>query len=248
MIPKKTPLEITKMREAGRLIARLFEHIRPMVQPGITTAQLDSEAEMFIDMNNARPAFKGYRGYPATLCTSINDCIIHGIPGQIKLKAGDIIGLDVGVLMDGFYADAAVTLPVGEVPAHARALMRISEAAMHEGIGQAIPGNRLYDISSAIQKIAEGAGYSVVRDFVGHGIGEKLHEEPQIPNYGKKGTGPLLETGMTLAIETMINQGTWKVRILKDKWTALTADGRLSAHFEHTIAITPDGPHILTAL
>jgi len=248
MIPRKTPLEITKMREAGKILAMLFEHIKPMVQPGITTAQLDSEAEMFIDMNNAKPAFKGYRGYPATLCTSINDCIIHGIPGQIKLKAGDIIGLDVGVLLNGFYSDAAITLPVGEVPAHAKALMRISEAAMHAGIEQATPGNRLYDISSAIQKIAEGAGYSVVRDFVGHGIGEKLHEEPQIPNYGKKGTGPLLETGMTLAIETMINQGTWKIRILKDKWTALTADGRLSAHFEHTIAITPDGPHILTAL
>jgi len=248
MIPRKTPLEITKMREAGRILAMLFEHIKPMVQPGITTAQLDYEAEMFIVMNNAKPAFKGYRGYPATLCTSVNDCIIHGIPGQIKLKEGDIIGLDVGVLLNGFYSDAAITLPVGEVPAHARALMRTSEAAMHAGIEQAFPGNRLYDISSAIQKIAEDAGYSVVRDFVGHGIGEKLHEEPQIPNYGKKGTGPLLETGMTLAIETMINQGTWKIRILKDKWTALTADGRLSAHFEHTIAITPDGPHILTVL
>ncbi|HEY9162210.1 MAG TPA: type I methionyl aminopeptidase [Desulfomonilia bacterium] len=248
MIPRKTPLEITKMRDAGRILAMLFEHIKPMVQPGITTAQLDSEAEKFIVMNNAKPAFKGYRGYPATLCTSVNDCIIHGIPGQIKLKEGDIIGLDVGVLFNGFYSDAAITLPVGEVPAHAKALMRTSEAAMHAGIEQAVPGNRLYDISSAIQKTAEDAGYSVVRDFVGHGIGERLHEEPQIPNYGKKGTGPLLETGMTLAIETMINQGTWKIRILKDKWTALTADGRLSAHFEHTIAITPDGPHILTAL
>jgi methionyl aminopeptidase len=248
MIPKKTPLEISRMREAGRLIAKLFEHLRPMVQPGITTAQLDSEAEMFIVMNNAIPAFKGYRGYPATLCTSINDCIIHGIPSQIKLKAGDIIGLDVGVLMSGFYSDAAVTLPVGGVPGHASELIRISEAAMYAGIDQAVPQNRLYDISSAIQQVAEKAGYSVVRDFVGHGIGEKLHEEPQIPNYGKKGTGPVLETGMTLAIETMINQGTWRVRILKDRWTALTADGRLSAHFEHTIAITPDGPHILTAL
>lgn len=248
MIPKKTPLELIKMREAGKILARLFEHIIPMVQPGITTLQLDTEAEMFIIMNNAKPAFKGYRGYPSTLCTSVNDCIIHGIPGNDVLKSGDIIGLDVGVLLDGFYSDAAVTIPVGEPQANAAALMRISKAALFAGIDQAHAGNRLYDISSAIQAIAEGAGYSVVRDFVGHGIGRKLHEEPQIPNYGKKGTGPLLETGMTLAIETMINQGTWKVKILKDKWTAVTADGRLSAHFEHTIAITADGPIILTAL
>lgn len=248
MIPRKTPLEIARMREAGRIIAQLFEHIKPMVQPGVTTAQLDAESELFIIMNNAKPAFKGYRGYPSTLCTSINECIIHGIPGQMKLKAGDIIGLDVGVYLDGFYADAAVTLPVGEVAAHAAALMRTSEAAMYSGIGQAVKGNRLFDISAAIQHVAESAGCSVVRDFVGHGIGKKLHEEPQIPNFGKKGTGPLLETGMTLAIETMINQGTWKVRVLKDTWTALTADGSLSAHYEHTIAITPDGPVILTTL
>jgi len=248
MIPRKTPVELSKMRQAGKIIGSLFEHIIPMVQPGITTLQLDIEAEMFILMNNAIPAFKGYRGYPATMCTSINECIIHGIPDNTVLKNGDIIGLDVGVILDGFYSDSAVTVPVGDVPHHAVALMNVSKAALFAGINQARSGNRLYDISAAIQKTAEDGGYSVVRDFVGHGIGHKLHEEPQIPNYGKKGTGPALETGMTLAIETMINQGTWKVRILKDKWTAVTADGRLSAHYEHTIAITENEPLILTDL
>lgn len=236
------------MRESNRILALLFEHLGPMVQPGITTAELDKEAELFIRSYGAAPAFKGYRGYPATLCTSVNEEVIHGIPSARRLQAGDIVSIDVGALHDGFYSDSARTYAVGEVSKKALRLMEVTEKALLEGISMAVAGNRLYDISSAIQKVVESAGYHVVREFVGHGIGRGLHEDPQVPNFGKKGTGPVLQEGMTLAIEPMVNEGTWKVAILNDGWTAVTADRSLSAHFEHSIAITANGPLVLSAL
>ena len=248
MIILKTPQEIAMMREGNRILALLFENLMPLVQPGITTAELDKEAELFIRSHDALPAFKGYRGYPATLCTSINDEVIHGIPGPRTLKAGDIISIDVGAFHDGFYSDAAKTFTVGKVSKKAQRLMDVTEKALHEGISQAVTGNHLYDISAAIQMVVESAGFSVVREFVGHGIGRALHEDPQIPNFGKRGTGLPLQEGMTFAIEPMVNEGSWKVHIRDDGWTAVTADGSLSAHFEHSIAITASGPMILSML
>ena len=248
MIILKSPQEIAIMREGNRILARLFEHLAPLIQPGITTAELDKEAELFIRSHNAAPAFKGYRGYPASLCTSVNEEVIHGIPSTRRLVSGDIISIDVGALHDGFYSDSARTFAVGGVSKKALHLMEVTEKALHEGIGRASAGNHLHDISAAIQKVVESAGFHVVREFVGHGIGRILHEDPQLPNYGKKGTGPLLQEGMTLAIEPMVNEGTWKVSILGDGWTAVTADGSLSAHFEHSVAITANGPLILSAL
>lgn len=248
MITRKSAFEIARMREVNRILAELFVHIEPMLQPGISTAELDQEAELFILSHGARPAFKGYHGFPATLCTSVNEVIIHGIPGDQRLEEGDIIGIDVGAVKDGFYADSAVTFAVGKVSPNASALMEVTQNALYAGIAQAVVGNRLHDISAAIQEIAEAAGYSVVREFVGHGIGKELHEDPQIPNYGKRGTGVKLQEGMTLAIEPMINEGTWKVKVLSDGWTAQTNDGKLSAHFEHSIAVLSDGPMILSAL
>jgi methionyl aminopeptidase len=248
MIILKTPQEISIMREGNRMLALLFEHILPLIQPGISTAELDKEAEFFLQSNNALPAFKGYRGYPCTLCTSINDEVIHGIPGNRVLKPGDIISIDVGALYNGFYSDSAKTFSVGKVSKKAQQLMDVTENALYEGINQAVPGNHLYDISAAVQRVVESAGFSVVREFVGHGIGKMLHEDPQIPNFGRKGTGVILQEGMTLAIEPMVNEGAWKVLIRKDGWTAVTADGALSAHFEHSIAITAHGPIILSTL
>lgn len=248
MIFLKTPQEITVMREANRILALLFEHLGPLIQPGITTAELDREAELFIRSHNAIPAFKGYRGYPATLCTSVNNEVIHGIPSARRLLKGDIVSIDVGALHDGFYSDSARTFAVGEVSKNALRLMEVTEKSLYEGISQAVAGNHLYDISAAIQKVVESAGFHVVREFVGHGIGRGLHEDPQVPNFGRKGAGPVLQEGMTLAIEPMVNEGTWKVNILGDGWTAVTADRSLSAHFEHSIAITANGPLILSAL
>lgn len=247
MIFLKSPREIQTMREANRILAQLFAHLVPFVQPGITTAELDREAELFIRSHNAVPAFKGYRGYPATLCTSVNEEVIHGIPSARKLQKGDIVSIDVGALYDGFYSDSARTFAVGEVSRSALRLMEVTERALHEGIGQAVAGNHLHDISAAIQKVVESAGFHVVREFVGHGIGRGLHEDPQLPNFGKKGSGPVLQEGMTLAIEPMVNEGTWKVTILEDGWTAVTADRSLSAHFEHSVAVTANGPLILSA-
>jgi methionyl aminopeptidase len=248
MIILKTLQEISTMREGNRILALLFEHLTPLIQPGISTEELDKEAEFFIQSHNALPAFKGYRGYPATLCTSVNDEVIHGIPGHRILKEGDIISIDVGALYNGFYSDSAKTFAVGKVSKKAQQLMDVTERSLYEGIKQAVPGNHLYDISAAVQKIVESAGFSVVREFVGHGIGKMLHEDPQIPNFGKKGAGVILQEGMTLAIEPMVNEGVWKVLIRKDGWTAVTADGTLSAHFEHSIAITAHGPIILSTL
>ncbi|MER3421967.1 MAG: type I methionyl aminopeptidase [Nitrospiraceae bacterium] len=247
MIILKTLEEIEIMARASKLVAETLMMLKREVRPGITTEELDRIAESFIRSRKGIPAFKGYRSYPKTLCASINDQVVHGIPSKRALKEGDIIGLDLGAIVDGFYGDAAITVPVGTVHPGVADLLRVTEEALYVGIGQAVVGNRLSDISHAIQQHVEAAGFSVVTDFVGHGIGRQLHEEPQVPNYGKPGQGPRLKVGMVLAIEPMVNMGASGVRILDDRWTAVTKDGSLSAHFEHTIAIQPNGPpRILT--
>lgn len=249
MIILKTPEEIEIMVLASKLVAETHQVLRQAVRPGVTTLELDRLAEDYIRSQGGKPAFKGYRNFPATLCASVNEQVVHGIPSNRVLKDGDIIGLDLGAVIDGFYGDAAVTLPVGEVSPEVMNLLKTSEESLFKGIEQARVGNRLSDISAAVQRHAEAAGYSVVRDFVGHGIGRQLHEEPQVPNYGKPGQGPRLQVGMVLAIEPMINLGQHQVKILEDQWTAVTKDGSVSAHFEHTIAIQPSGPpRILTML
>ena len=236
------------MRDAGKVVAETFEILRDMVKPGITTKELDAKAEDFILSKGARPAFKGYGGFPATLCTSTNDEVVHGIPGLRKLENGDIISIDCGAVINGFVGDSALTLPVGTISKEAQELLRVTEDSLYQGIAQALDGNRLTDISHAVQKCVEKQGMSVVRDYVGHGIGSKMHEDPQIPNFGPPARGPRLKQGMTLAIEPMVNLGTFEVRTLPDNWTVVTLDGKLSAHFEHTIAITDDTPEILTKL
>ncbi len=249
MIILKTPAEIEIMATAAKLVAETLEALRREVRAGVTTEELDRVAEEFIRARGGVPAFKGYRNYPKTLCASVNEQVVHGIPSKRVLKDGDIIGLDLGAIVNGFYGDSAVTVSVGAIHPRAVELLRVTEEALYKGIEQAVVGNRLSDISHAIQRHAEAAGFSVVRDFVGHGIGRQLHEEPQVPNYGEPGQGPRLQVGMVLAIEPMINMGDHRVRILEDRWTAVTADGSLSAHFEHTIAIQPSGPaRILTKL
>ncbi|NOZ69868.1 MAG: type I methionyl aminopeptidase [Deferribacteres bacterium] len=248
MIVLKSEDEINRMAEACRLVAEVLEGIKKIVAPGVTTKELDEFAESFILSKGARPAFKGYRGYPASVCTSINEQVVHGIPSSTRLREGDIISLDIGVYYRGFYGDAAVTLPVGRINGRAEKLLAVTEKALEAGIDKAVPGNRLHDISSAIQTCVEAEGFSVVRNFVGHGIGRELHEEPQIPNFGRAGEGPRLREGMTLAIEPMVNAGGWEVVILNDGWTAVTKDRSLSAHFEHTVAITKKGHDILTKL
>lgn len=247
MIILKSLQEIEKIRKACLIVADVLNALRGMVKPGCTTQTLDEFSEQFIRAAGAKPAFKGYRGYPKTLCTSVNNEVIHGIPSKdVTLKQGDIVSVDVGAIVDGFYGDAAITIPVGTITPEAERLMRVTEESLLRGIAQAKPGNRLYDISHAVQSYAEGNGYSVVREFVGHGIGRNLHEDPQIPNFGVAGQGPRLKPGMVMAIEPMVNVGGSMTVIQKDNWTAVTADGSLSAHFEHTIAIMPDGPWILT--
>ena len=242
MIILKTPDEIEILAKASRLVAETLQALKREVRPGVTTEALDRMAEDFIRARGGQPAFKGYRNYPKTLCASVNEQVVHGIPSKRILKEGDIIGLDLGAIVDGYYGDSAVTVTVGAVRPKVAELLRVTEEALYAGIAQAVVGNRLSDISHAIQQHAEAAGFSVVTDFVGHGIGRQLHEEPQVPNYGKPGQGPRLQVGMVLAIEPMVNMGASGVRILDDRWTAVTKDGSLSAHFEHTIAIQPDGP------
>ena len=247
MIILKTPAEIEIMARASRLVAETLAMLRREVRAGVTTEDLDRLAEQFIRSHGGTPAFKGYRNYPKTLCASINDQVVHGIPSKRALKEGDIIGLDLGAIVDGFYGDSAVTVVVGKVNPRIANLVKVTEESLYAGIAQAVVGNRLSDISHAVQRHAEAAGFSVVTDFVGHGIGRQLHEEPQVPNYGKPGQGPRLQEGMVLAIEPMINMGNSGVRVLDDRWTAVTTDGSLSAHFEHTIAIQSSGPpRILT--
>jgi methionyl aminopeptidase len=248
LIVLKSPDEIKKMSEACRIVAEVFDTIRMSVAPGITTKEIDGIAETYIVARGAKPAFKGYRNYPATVCASVNEQVVHGIPSPKKLNNGDIVSIDIGAFYKGFYGDAAITLPVGEINSAAAKLVTVTEQALQAGLEKAVIGNRLSDVSSAIQAHAESAGFSVVRNFVGHGIGRELHEDPQIPNYGKPGSGPQLREGMTLAIEPMVNAGGWEVNILDDGWTAVTRDGSLSAHFEHTIAVTKNGCVILTKL
>lgn len=246
MIICKSPAEIEKMREASALVAEVLAELAAMVAPGVTSLDLDAAAERMVRDAGAEPAFKGYRGYPNTLCASVNDQVIHGIPSKRPLVEGDIISLDMGVKMKGYYGDSAITVPVGRVSEVAERLLRVTEESLEKGIEQVRVGGRVSDIGHAIQKHVEAHGFSVVREFVGHGIGASLHEEPQIANYGEPGRGPRLAEGMTLAIEPMVNVGKPGVKLLSDGWTAVTRDGSLSAHFEHTVAVTKDGPLVLT--
>jgi methionyl aminopeptidase len=247
MVILKSLQEIEKIHRAGLVVADVLQEVRQLVRPGVSTLELDAFVERFIRAAGAKPAFKGYRGYPRTICASVNDQVIHGIPSKdVILKQGDLLSIDVGTVVDGFYGDAAVTVPVGSVAPEAERLMRITEEALALGIAEARPGNRLFDISAAVQQHVEANGFSVVREFVGHGIGRSLHEDPQVPNVGERGRGPRLQAGMVLAIEPMVNAGGSKTVVQEDQWTAVTADGSLSAHFEHTIAVLEDGPRILT--
>ena len=248
MIIIKSPRELEQLKRSNAIVAEVFERLKGMIAPGITTKELDQVAEEYILLKGARPAFKGYRGFPATLCISINEEVVHGIPSQRRLKEGDIVSLDVGANFVGYFGDAAITLPVGEVDPKAERLLEVTEKALYIGIEKAKVGNRLFDISYAIQSWVESHGFSVVRDFVGHGIGRDLHEEPQIPNFGIPHQGPRLEKGMVFALEPMVNEGTSAVRVLSDGWTVVTIDGKRSAHFEHTIAIADDGAEILSVL
>lgn len=249
MITLKSPREIDAMGRAGRIVAGTLALMREIVRPGMSTEDLDAAAEAFIRSHEgAMPSFKGLYGFPKTLCTSIDKEIVHGIPSRkAVLHEGSIVSVDVGVLLDGLHADSATTIPVGEVSEGALRLMRVTEESLVAGIAQACIGNHIGDIGHAVQKVAEGAGYGVVRELVGHGIGTKFHEEPQVPNYGAPKRGPRLQAGMTIAIEPMITMGSPLTKTLSDKWTIVTADGSLAAHFEHTVAITGDGPRILTA-
>ncbi len=248
MVILKQPDEIHKARASNRIVAEVLSVLRDKVKPGVTTRELDKIAEGIAVKRGAKPAFKGYRGYPYSLCTSVNEEVVHGMPSSRILNEGDIIGLDFGIYHQGLYGDAAITLPVGRVDEQAARLMQVTEQSLCGAIRQACHGNRLGDISAAVQEAVEEAGFSVVRDFVGHGIGKSLHEDPQIPNFGKKGRGIELQEGMILAIEPMVNAGKYKVKILPDGWTVITADGSLSAHFEHSVAITGNGPEILSRL
>ncbi len=234
------------MRRVGRLVASVMEELERKVAPGVTTAELDRIAEDKIRSAGATPAFKGYRGFPATVCTSVNSQVVHGIPGDRPLAEGEIISLDLGALMDGYYGDMAVTLAVGAVSEETKDLLAGGKKSLEAGICAARPGAHLSDISHAVQRAAEDAGYSVVRDYTGHGIGRQLHEDPQILNFGPPGRGPVLRPGMVLAIEPMVNAGDYRVKTEKDGWTVVTVDGKLSVHHEHTVAVTPDGPEILT--
>jgi methionyl aminopeptidase len=244
----KTPQEIELMRVASRVVAETLQLLREEARAGVTTGELDRAAERYIRKAGCLPAFKGYQGFPSTLCTSVNDQVVHGIPSDYALRDGDILSVDVGSIYQGYYGDGAVTILIGAVSERHRRLAEVTEQALYKGIAQARPGNRIGDISHAVQVFVEQAGFAVVRDFVGHSIGSRMHEELQIPNYGPPNQGAVLKRGMVLAIEPMVNEFTPHVRILPDRWTAVTVDGGYSAHFEHTVAVTTDGPDILTRL
>jgi methionyl aminopeptidase len=248
MITCRSDAEIERMRVANHLVAGVLAALEQAVEPGVTTFDLDQMAERLLRDAGAVPAFKGYRGYPATLCASINDEVVHGIPSKTRvLKRGDIISLDMGARIEGFYGDSAVTVAVGEIPEGTATLLRVTRESLEKAIAQVQVGGRLSDVGHAVQQWVEAHGFSIVREFVGHGIGEKLHEDPQIPNYGTPGRGPKLAAGMVLAIEPMVAMGKGETRVLGDGWTAVTRDGSLAAHFEHTVAVTPAGPLVLTA-
>ncbi len=246
MVILKSPSEIEKIRQSNVIVAEILEILRQKVEPGVDTLTLDKISEELALARNAKPAFKGYRGYPHNLCASVNQQVVHGFPSRHSLKEGDILSMDFGIVYNGYYGDAAITVPVGKVSEVALGLMETTKKALFLGIEQAVPGKRLSDISHAIQSHVEAAGFSVVRKFVGHGIGKALHEDPQIPNYGKPGMGIRLKPGMVFAIEPMVNVGSYEVKTLEDGWTTVTRDGSLSAHFEHTVAITEDGPVVLS--
>ena len=236
------------MEVANRIVAEILEGVKEKVQPGVETRELDELAEELCRKHRVQPAFKGYRGYPRSICVSVNEEVVHGIPGPRRLKAGDLVSLDFGVKYDGYYGDAAITVGVGEVSEKARALMAATEKSLYAGIAEVKAGQRLSDISHAVQTVVEGAGFGVIREFVGHGIGRSLHEDPQIPNFGPPDRGPTLQVGMTFAIEPMTSMGSWQVRILQDGWTAVTQDGSCAAHFEHSVALTENGVLILSRL
>ncbi|HQQ05996.1 MAG TPA: type I methionyl aminopeptidase [Candidatus Omnitrophota bacterium] len=246
MIPVKSPQDLAVMRSAGKILADILRAVQQAIKAGVTTGELDRCAARLMESAKVESAFLGYRGYPGTVCVSINDEVVHGIPGSRLIREGDIVSLDMGIRYKGFYSDAAVTVPVGNAPPDAKRLIDVTRKSLSAGIRQMRAGNRLSDISHAIQQCAEQTGYGVVRQFVGHGIGVALHEDPEIPNFGMKGRGPVLTEGMVFAIEPMINQGTWECEVLDDGWTAVTADGKLSAHWEHTVALTEKGAEILT--
>jgi methionyl aminopeptidase len=243
----KTSAEIEKMRTSGIALRKVHDAVKAAVRVGATTMDLERAAEAKVAELGAKAAFKGYHGYPAVLCTSINEEVVHGIPTDKRvLKEGDVVSVDCGVIIDGYYSDCAVTYPVGKISPEVEKLLKVTEASLYAAIDKAVVGGRLFDISYAVQQVCEAEGFGVVRDFVGHGIGKAMHEDPQVPNFGVPGKGPRLKAGMVLAIEPMINLGTAEVKVLKDGWTAITTDGSVSAHFEHTVAITKDGPRILT--
>ena len=246
MIIGKSRKELEKMRAAGRLVGQVREHLRAMVKPGITTLDLDRAAEQMIRDAGALPTFKGYNGFPFSICASVNEQIVHGFPSDYALKEGDIFSIDCGVTLEGFVGDTATTVPVGEIDEEKLKLIRVTEECLERAIQQCRPGNHLGDIGWAVQQHAEANGYSVVRDYVGHGIGRRMHEDPQIPNYGRPGLGPKIKAGYVFAVEPMVNQGTHFTKVLADGWTVVTVDGKPSAHAEHTIAITEDGPEVLT--
>ncbi len=246
MINIKTEPELELIRKSGEVLRDAFSVLEEMIRPGVTTAELDAAAEDFVRSKGGIPAFKGYQGYPATICASVNEQVVHGIPGPRSLEEGDIVGIDMGVVLEEFYSDATRTYPIGEISEETARLIRVTSESLDRGIEQARPGNHLSDISHAIQKHAESHGYSIVRALVGHGIGRRMHEEPQIPNFGPPGKGPELRAGMVLAIEPMVNAGTHDVLTLEDKWTFVTVDGKLSCHFEDTVAVTESGPRIMT--
>lgn len=247
MIVIKTAREIQKMQDACTLSARALKLAGEAVEPGVSTKEIDTIVQKFIEEQGAKPSFLGYGGFPGSACVSVNNVVIHGIPSKkIILKAGDIVSIDVGAYLEGYHGDNAYTFPCGDISKEARMLLDATKESLFQGIQKAVAGNRVGDISSAVQKYVETRGYSVVRDFVGHGVGAKLHEEPSVPNFGTAGRGPRLIPGMTIAIEPMVNQGKYDVEVLSDDWTTVTKDGSLSAHFEHTVAITPDGPVIMT--
>jgi len=248
MIILKGRREIELMRRAGRVVAEVLAVLEKHIAPGVTTLELNRIAEEALSRRGAIPAFKGYRGFPASICVAINQEVVHGIPSLKKLAEGDIISIDIGAIVEGYYGDAAATFPVGSIDEEKERLLKVTREALWQGIKQAVAGNRLSDISHAIQKHVESNGFSVVRDYVGHGIGREMHEDPQVPNFGPPGRGPRLRPGMTLAIEPMVNAGTHEVITLSDGWTVVTADGKPSAHFEHTVAITEEGPDVLTLL
>jgi methionyl aminopeptidase len=249
VIMLKSPRELAHMRAAGRILAEVKDRLRAMVRAGLSTKEIDVDVEGFIVSRGATPAFKGYRGFPATACISINEEVVHGIPSpKRKLRDGDIVGLDLGCIVEGYYADCAITLPVGAVAARVQELLDVTRESLDKAIVQCRAGNRLGDISHAVQAHCESHGFGVVRAFVGHGIGRNLHEEPQIPNFGDPGRGQIIKAGMVLAIEPMVTMGSYEVRILEDRWTAVTVDGSWAAHFEDTIAITESGPEVLTRL